>query len=322
MKLRMRDCSCIKKWMRATGADKFDDFEVVILVHEVLMTSNKPKVATVVRVTAGAQTVQTDESNKGIYQQPLSVYVEQGTDCVELELMESRSRKVLAYLKLDPMQDILRPKAPLLEKTLPMKQKNKGVLNPRIKLTAMLESGNEAEQGLLSGVDMGSETNMLLRQQLNKVKMQHPEDNDPEAATEDIGASSSSNLSDLDLLAKGCCGPLELFGSWGHKENVYMGVRGPPNSKNYYLGIWKAQDTFEKGTRGNPEIDLFRVTSVTPDPSRAEVFIMCYLDERKVKKRLTFRRLDRARDVWVEMFGLLMKMLHEQREKKKKTRTQ
>mmetsp|Transcript_84150 Transcript_84150/g.223425 ORF Transcript_84150/g.223425 Transcript_84150/m.223425 type:complete len:362 (-) Transcript_84150:68-1153(-) len=321
MKMRMRDCTCIKKWMRATGTDKFDDFEMMLLVHEVLMQNTK-KLTTAVRVTAGGHTVKTDESNKGIFQQPLSIFVEQGTESIDVELLDARGHKVLASVKLDPIQDVLRPKQLLHEKVMPMKQKSKGVLNPRIKLTVMLESADEAEQGLLSGVDigLGAEANMMLRQQLQKVLLEEElrETNEMEGGTESHG---QGGMSDLELLAKGCCGPLEMFGAWGAKETVFIGVRGPPNSKRYYLGVWKNQESFERAfNKGSPEIDLLRVTSVQPDPGRTEVFAVNYLDGHKVKKKLTFRILDRNRDVWVEMFMLLIKMMHDQKEQKKKTR--
>lgn len=306
MQLRMRDCGCIKRCMRATGADKFDDFEMLLLIHEVFMTTNKGKVTTLVRVTAGMQTVETDESNKGIFQQPLSVFVEQGTETIDVELLDARGRKVLAHLKLDPMQDVLRSKDTIHEKVVPMKQKSKGVLNPRIKLTVMLESGNDAEKGLLSGVDLGTEANLMLRQQLHKV--QH-EDRD-----------ECSGLSDLELLAKGCAGPLEMFGSWGSKEQVYIGVRGPPDWKRYFISICKNQESFDRGSKGSTEIDLMKVTNVLPDPSRTEVFVLDYVDNHKVKKRLTLRRLDRARDVWVEMFQLLLNLMHDQKDAKRKPR--
>ena len=44
-----------------------------------------------------------------------------------------------------------------------------------------------------------------------------------------------------------------------------------------------------------------QVLSVQPDPARSEVFIINYLEKNKVKQRLTFSRIDRSRDIWVEM---------------------
>jgi len=305
MKFRLRDCGCIKKWMRATGTDKFDDFEMMMLVHDVQCTTTKTKLNTLVRVTAGLQTVETDESNKSIFQQPLSIFVEQGTEMVNVELLNSRERKVLASLKLDTLKDILEPKPNMHEKVIPMKQKSKGVLNPRIKLTIILNSESEAERGLLSGMDLGTEANLMLRSQLHKVEHDAPK---------------GEAISELDLLAKGCAGPLDMFGSWGSRETVYIAIRGPPDVRKFSLGVWKDKMEFERGVKAYPEIDLLRIVSVQPDPGRTEVFVMNYLDSGKVKKRLTFRRLDRARDVWVEMFQLLIKLVHDQKESKKKAR--
>lgn len=306
MKLRMRDCGCIKKWMRASGADKFDDFEIMVLVHEVQYTASKSKLATLVRVTAGLQTVETDGSNKGIFQQPLSVFVEQGTDCISVDLLNSRDRKVLATLKLDPVQDILQSKSGMTEKVIPMKQKSKGVLNPRIKLTVFLDNESEAERGLLSGMDLGTEAaNLMLRQQIQKVEKE---------ATMRAPGEAFSNL---ELLAKGCAGPLDIFGSWGNKQTVYVAVM-TSEKKKYQFGVWKDKGDFDRGSKANPEIDLLKIISVQPDPGRAEVFVLNYVDDSKMKKRLTFRRIDRARDVWVDMFQLIIKMVHEQKELKRK----
>merc|ERR1719191_2060436 len=108
---RMRDCSCIKWCLRATGADSFNDFDMMILVHEALYTTNNRKLVTKVRITAGTQMVMTDPCKNGIFQQPLQIFVEQGTDKLVVELLDARDRKVLASLKLDVMSDILKPKA-------------------------------------------------------------------------------------------------------------------------------------------------------------------------------------------------------------------
>merc|ERR1719264_2016014 len=295
--------------MRLTGTDKFDDFEMMMLVHDIQCTTSKHKLTTLVRVTAGLQVVETDESSKGIFQQPLSIFVEQGTDVVNIELLNYRDRKVLAGLKMDILKDILERKEGRHEQVMPMKQKNKGVLNPRIKLSIILESQNEAEKGLLSGIDLGQEANMMVMSQLRKV------------VTE--ADKAGEQLSELDLLCKGCQGPLDMFGSWRSQDQVFVAVMFPPESKRYILGIWKDKADYERGVKANPEIDLLKIISVQQDPGRSEVFVMNYIESgTKAKKRLTFRRLDRARDVWVDMFQLLIKLVHEQKELRKRMKAQ
>merc|ERR1719261_620057 len=79
MRCRMRDCACIKRCLRCIGVDKFDDFEMMVLVHEALYTASAQKMSTLVRITAGGQTVSTDQNSKGNFQQPLTLFVEQGS---------------------------------------------------------------------------------------------------------------------------------------------------------------------------------------------------------------------------------------------------
>merc|ERR1719362_1431093 len=74
---RARDCWCLKSWLRYSGTDEFDDFELVVLVHDVSVTSSS-RLNYAVRLTAGAHKVTTDSSQRGIFQQPMSIWVEQG----------------------------------------------------------------------------------------------------------------------------------------------------------------------------------------------------------------------------------------------------
>lgn len=304
MNFHIRDCACMKRWFRMTGVDVFDDFELFVVAHEALYTASTHKLSTHVRLSAGRQKVSTDPSSKGIFQQPLSLLVEQGTDTILVELMDSGSR-ILANLKFDVAQDILNNKEAIREKVFVMKQKNKGLINPRIKLTIRKESTFE-EEGLLASVMTSASpaTNMLLRDQLQKEVSRSQEDGRP--------------LSELELLARSCAGRLELFGDWGKIVSVFVAVLGPPQQKKHVLGVWEDQLQYQKGVRPKNEIDLMKVLSVQPDPARPEVFLVNSVKADKTRTLSTFRRVDRSRDVWVEMISLLIKKLREEKETKKK----
>mmetsp|Transcript_60694 Transcript_60694/g.130340 ORF Transcript_60694/g.130340 Transcript_60694/m.130340 type:complete len:360 (+) Transcript_60694:76-1155(+) len=310
-KCRMRHCNCIKWCMRSTGADKFDDFELMVLVHEVMFTSKVAKRSIRVRITASSQSVMTDPSTNNIFQQPVAVFVEQGTEFILVELIEATGKKVLANLKLDVEKDIMGDKKQI-EQVLGMKQKSKDMLNPRIKLTLHSGSDMDAEKGLLSNLsqNMSTETDLMLRQQIHKVNHQNHQEEQGQGSS----GESQRELSELELVAKACSGPLEKFGSWGSRESVYVSVRGPPDQKRYVLGIFKDQNSYEKGQPPKSEIDLLKVVSVQPDPGRAEVFILTYIDKDKTKQRLTCRRIDRARDVWVEMLQILIKLVRDEKD--------
>lgn len=313
---RMRDCSCIKRCMRATGTDKFDDFELTLLVHEATYTASKLKVNTKVRVTAGDHSVSTDPNNKGVYQQAVQLFVEQGSDEVKVELMDADRNKPLAVKKLDIMKDILDPKIRDQERVYGMKQQSKTVLNPKIKLTLLTQSDGQMEQGLLQGIDVSPEANMMLRQQIQKEKADGSGD-DGGSGT----ASGNDQSDDVELLMKVCKGPLEKFGSWGRRSSIFVAIRGPPQQKKYTFGIWKSEAEYEKDIAPDMEIDLMKISSVLPDPApkRNEVFVIQYVKD-QMKERLTLRRIDRARDVWVEMLVVLIKTLHEQKEERKRAK--
>jgi len=292
---RSRDCGCLKRFFRVTGHDKFDDFEFLMLVHEAIFEHRGAKMTTVVRVTAGLHTVRTDPNSNGIFQQPLTIFVEQGTTQIDVDLMDTNGR-VLSTLSLDPHENILSPKNMITEQVFNMKQKNKHIRTPKIKLSMVVSNGSDAELGLISGVS--SDTDILVRQQLLKAK----EVGKANAA----GKSVEGEPSEMDVLKEACCGPLEIFEGLGKTSSVYVAIVGPPVSRRYMLGIWDNKHDFDAKKRAIEEVDLLKIQSVQADPTRHHVFVVNYFDESRVPQTLTFRRIDRARDVWVEILYLLV----------------
>mmetsp|Transcript_14172 Transcript_14172/g.27532 ORF Transcript_14172/g.27532 Transcript_14172/m.27532 type:complete len:350 (+) Transcript_14172:93-1142(+) len=308
---RMRDCRCIKRLLRCTGVDTFDDFEMMILVHQVTFTASS-KVDTYVKVKAGEHLVHTDPDPGGLFQQALCVFVEQGTEQVKFELLNT-SDKVLAELKFDVMKDILKTvkgqtePTKVIEKMFVMKQKNKHVLNPRIKLTFQQEGENNESKALLDGIAASSATEWVLKQHIAKVT-EETEKN----------PTQGEQGSEISLLAKGCFGPLEQFGSWGAKHAIYVGVIGPPRRKKFSLHIWDSERDYQQDKQPKDCIELLKVTGIAPDPKRADVFLINYLNQDKQKTQAIFNRIDRGRDVWVEMLNILITKIHENYKEKKR----
>jgi len=192
----------------------------------------------------------------------------------------------------------------VVEQFFNMKAKKKNFLNPKIKLSFSPDTTLDEEKALIQGIDASPETEWMLQQQLQKVYSLG-------------GKSEKSELSELALLAKGCAGPLQRFGNWGKKEDVYGAVIGPPRKKRFGFHIWDTERDFKDGKPYLEELDLLKILSVAPDPQRPEVFLMSYMDEHKTRQRKTFARVDRGRDVWVEMLQLLVKKVHEERADKR-----
>jgi len=306
---RLRGCSCCKRLLRVTGTDPFDDFEVMVLVHKVSFTASS-KTPCYVRVTAGEHQVCTDPAKNGVFQQALSVFIEQGTEVVKFALMNTKDA-LLAEFQMNVAKDILHlddgKQICVSEKTFVMKQKCKHVLNPRLTLTFAPEVAGDEEQALLAGLNASSEVEWMLQQQLHKTQK--------EVRGSDEGPQEQ--LSELALLAKGCFGPLHHFGLMGSKNQIFVGVLGPPRRKKFALHVWDSESSYRDDKPAKQEIDLLRISAVQPDPGRPDVFTIAYFDKEKKSHKMICQRIDRGRDVWVELLQILVTKVHEDHEAKK-----
>lgn len=298
----IRSCPCIKKLFRCIGVDTFDDFETMFLVHEAVANSSSGKLNFCVRITAGSHSVQTEYRQNSVFQENLVLSVAQGTREIKVELVDGWRRKV-ATLMFDPQKDILDQKG-CAEKVFAMRVKQKGVINPQVKLTFRVQSrkgGDEESGGMASSAGNSDRTlDFLVSEQLRKVGWS-------EKVT-DPGQQ-------LVYLATACAGPVERFGLLGEKQPCVLGVRGPPKQRRFVMGLWKDMKSFDGGADATVEIDLLRVTGVRPDPGRAEVFFIYYVDENRVRQNCTLRRVDRTREVWVKLLTMLISELHALKQK-------
>lgn len=304
---RLRDYSCIKALLRWCRHDTFCDFELMVLVHELVLKNKPRRMTTCVRVTAGLHTVQTECQSSGIFQQPLHILVEQGTESVDIDLVGANESR-LATMKMDVVSDILDVETHTPEKVYKMRQMSKGAQQPKVKLTLVVSQIADEEEGLFSAND---DLNMLLHQHMKK--------------TVDLCNNSSQGkpVSEQEVLKQACTGPLELFGlgGLGVATGVLMSVRGPPTSRRWTLELVQELDNAESMTRFrkrlDKDIDITKIASVQEDPARDEVFVINYYDEFHMMQTLTFRRVDRHRDVWVKVLCLLCQVAHESHMAKK-----
>lgn len=262
---------------------------MMMLVHEVLYDTHKDKkkMTTTVRVVAGIHHVKTDDTSNGIFQQPLHIHVEQGTKTIDVEWSDS-SNRLLAIKSLDVLRDVLEPSVLEEERFYTMRRKGQKIQNPRIKLTLGVSGGAENESYIPGA---SNDVADLVRMQLAKAR----------AAGK---LNQGEELSEIQVLKEACAGPLEVFEGLGKTNNVHAAMVGPPTSRRWFLGIWIDKDSFLSGQHPITEVDLMRIQSVQADPSRHHVFVINYFDGSRVRRILTFRRVDRARDVWVEIIRL------------------
>lgn len=292
---RMRDCACMKRFLRWTGHDEFDDFELMVQVQEARYQPNIKK--TKVRLTAGPARVETDPDSKGSFHQPLHLTIEQGTYELKVELMDHHNR-VLADTSMNIVEKIVRP--PVLEPdmVLRMKPRKKSVTQASLTLTMVIATDADEETGGFPG-GQESDLDYLFRRQLEKARKE------------------GSGASELEILKKASTGPLELFEGLGKTTHCFVAVLGPPKSRRWMIAFWHAERDYEANRPPFLEVNLLKVQSVQSDPSRHHVFVINYFDEARVGQTLTLRRIDRARDVWVEILHAVVQKAHDQHDEKK-----
>lgn len=290
-RFRCRDIRCVKSLLRWLKVDEFDDLELMVLVHECSYQAQS-KTSTAVRVSAGRHTATTDYNKKGVFQQPLHIFVAQGTSEVRIDVL-NESQRVLATLPLKVKKDLLDKEQDLAPETLfGMKQKVKGFLDPKVKLTLIVGKDGDLEEGLLAGVN--SDVECLVRMQMRK--------------------HSKHNGNEMEVLSKACSGSLELFEGLGKSRSVHAAV---VHNKHWEFGLWSNQAEFDQKKEPFKKVDMLKISSVPGDPARAQVFVINYFKEDKSSQKLTFRATGQPRDVWVEMLQRLVTQIHQAKEEKK-----
>mmetsp|Transcript_130024 Transcript_130024/g.324069 ORF Transcript_130024/g.324069 Transcript_130024/m.324069 type:complete len:340 (+) Transcript_130024:77-1096(+) len=297
---RLRDCLCLKWCLRASGTDRFEDFELFLVVHEVIFTA-ATDMATVVRVSAGDQVVAT-EPNKRWFQQPLSILIEQGTETLEVDIMKPSGKKRLGTLALDIM-DILETKGGYTERVFSVKSCHHGFVNPKVKLSIHLSESDE-EMGLLGSIEVSEDhAGMMVQNHLRRVQ---------QATSVRTDNPIEDRFSESELLSSACSGHLELLTSWGNKDKVWVLVK-QVKGKKPFLGIWKERQEQEHGKEPEYRIELLKVKSVQAHPTQDACFLINEAIKHGPPRQHQFYRLDRSRDVWVQTLSLLIAQLRKKK---------
>lgn len=304
--LRVRDCACLKWCLRAAGSDDFDDFDLVIIIHEATFTS-VAKRKSKIRVTAGRHKVQTHESNKATFHEALQIFIEQGTPCLLVELMDGRN--VMASLKLDIVRNLLEG-GRIVDKHFEMQTKSKGISSCRVKLTMHVENDIEAGKSLISDMNLSKSSEMILHQQLMK----------KDKLSGGSGDEEAKPTSQIQTLVSGLHGTLDLFGSLGSTQSVFVTMSCPAPRK-YMLCVFKDEKEYSRGSKPTTVIDMFKILAVEEDPGRSDVFHVAYMDNQKKQHRLNLRRVDLPTGTWVELLSKLIKLIREERDARRKLQT-
>lgn len=295
---KARDLGGVKRLCRLVGVDRFDDFEFLLVVHDASFEYAKKKFNTEVRVKAGEHSVVTSESSNGSFQQPFSIFVEQGARAVRVELVDTSRQRVVSVVDLDITKDILAAfRDPVSAKLYTMTQKNKAVINPRIRLSIEVEDSEAVEAGLLPG----------------KQEDENDFANEPMATVADT-PEQQRMVNSLQGLAERYDGQED--------ETVFLAMVGPPHYKRYFLTVWKDEQSFLEGRNYDDKVDLLKVRSVQPSSRGEHIFEVNYAKESAQDKRqMLFGSLDRPRDAWTEPLIALIEARHEAKASKRQSQS-
>lgn len=312
--IRMRSCGCIKRFLRWSGVDHFDDFEAVFIVHEVAYPSKSTeKLKLSVKLVAGDNAVETEQTTHGIFHHSLLLIVDQGTRCVDVCLCDGKGRTI-SKVPLDPIRDVLMlPEEELKERELRFQKEG-------------------SRKGLASLRDAKVRLSVLIRRPCSDGKPKPHEPEPGEASVElryhmeKARRLAGPSADELAVLSCACAGPVELvqrgtlqtLRTWGRKRRVWVKAIGPPLSSQWLLGIWPNEEASHRGLDGSQELVLALAdesTIIEADPVHSNIFDIQCKDPPSGRaggaKTLRFTRLDRGRDVWVETLRTLVKKVRE-----------
>lgn len=305
---KLRDIPCVKWFLRATGIDRHGDFELMLMVHEVV-SDFKGGLKCGVKVTAGSHIVRTPFSGKGIFHCSLRVYVEQGTPQLSVDLVTKGDVK-LAQLKLNVSRDILCMASGVhAEKVYTMRPQAKTLHHATVRLSISICTPDD-EDAEAADTNEQDAISFMVQNALQK------------AETEVTGSSTHrESLSEIEVCRHACAGPVEVFGELGKCVPRYLGLLGPPQARRFFLGFWANQEEFLKRNSPWKEIDVMKISSVQPDPVREDVFVISYVDASRLTHSLYMRIVDRPSAVWVELLKLAVSKAHQFHEETKRSKS-
>jgi len=299
-----RACRCGKGFLRCIGWDKYADAEVFFVVKTAKFVS-VDKIETCVKLTAGGFTVQTFADSSGTFHEVLSLFIAQGTEDVEVELLEHWNGRVLAKSRLDVGRDIFEKcgcgryfsgdSGVPVDRTLFLKPEQNRVAQPKVDVSIQMHSESEGNDDLHIDMEgISPETQVLVKMQLSSAA-------GPKPSTE------------IEAFVRAFAGPVEEIGMFGWNSKRYLGVLGPPSAKKYVLCKWDSEEEGKDGRPPKVEISLLRIVGVQPDPRVPKGFLVNHVTKDKSRHQEQFSATERSRDVWVELLSAIIERVRKER---------
>eukprot|EP00746_Dinoflagellata_sp_MGD_P091780 gnl/MRDRNA2_/MRDRNA2_36356_c0_seq1.p1 gnl/MRDRNA2_/MRDRNA2_36356_c0~~gnl/MRDRNA2_/MRDRNA2_36356_c0_seq1.p1 ORF type:complete len:427 (+),score=83.54 gnl/MRDRNA2_/MRDRNA2_36356_c0_seq1:106-1386(+) len=337
----IRNYCCFRKLFKKMGIDTYDTFEMQAIMRKANFAADSDCRLCLVIIISGKQSIRSKNFRNGDQvHQTLPVTVEQGVRQILLELHDDAGHCV-ARRKMT-VEEVLQlaDKDESTKRALVLRKRGTFLsTDAQVYIDFVTKGGGNDLEGM-EGIEISNlspEMQLSLQKanktkQLKKQRKRTPRQKKSESSDDsegDTGESSpaTGTAAQLDLIAKTCCGPLKLGGSFGHKTNYYFAVyqgaqdgtpnRYSPDSKfaqiSWSLGWWKDQENFVNGEKPIGAISMLRVTNIFLAPDSPNVFCIRHISKAKGKEEMFLDRVDRSRDVWVESLHLFIEHLRQAR---------
>jgi len=252
------------------------------------------------------------QSNMNAFLQPVSIFIEQGCELLLFELVNRSGKQVLATLQLDPNDLVTGSEVMGFdERVYTMTPCHRGILQVRITLTVRSEEFEDSSPFMemihnIHEEDLG--VGLMVQNELQAVyNKEHGY-----ASSHLVNEEEARHLDQFALAIAACRGPVLLYGIWGRVENAFVAVVREPGQISF--GIWKDESSYQSGKRPRERINVLKVVSVQPETSSEDCFLLNVMVARGVKKRYRFERVDRSRDVWVDLLTLVVDAVRRKRD--------
>lgn len=342
---KIRQYCGIGEFLRLIGYDKFEEFDLTVIVHGI---QSSEQVRCFVRVAAGHEKACTKEymckSGEAI-QETLNIKCAQGSSYVLFEMVEKAkntfsSDTVLASRKVQ-IEEVLHFVESGQKEAVVMRRvasgKKRMSADPKVIINMVREmagdgSSDSDKDAALKGINMkglSAETQVKLMQAANK-RNKEERQADKGSGSEDSDAqraAPSEPIDQLSILASTCEGPLQMAQNFGGHVRYHFAVwkdwRGsskgprPPGSKAcliaWSLGWWKDKALYDLDDPEHhpPEgsIRMLKVCNVYAVASMPNELCIRYQKSTKERTEIFVSRVDRSRDAWVESLHLFIDQL-------------
>lgn len=265
----------MQRFLFAMGYDKYPETTLTAIIHSGSSIPPGKRLKVALRCASGPKnTFETRETTDYLWEEPLNIFIEQGSTMVEVHLMSGKQMLAKAEVPVEEIWEFQSASEPKAKLTLRKTVASGFQLNPTITITWAFPDNENLP--LLLGYGIAS----------------------PEGVQKkELG---------LPELSEYCNGWLSKAYRLGMSHRRYFEML---KHNGHWHWAWTETHDSHMPTADKLEksIEASRVTSVSPIPEQKDGFIVKYIDEHKNKQTMVLTCLEgKSREAWVEGLRLFL----------------